>query len=342
MTDKAESALVLGATGGIGGAVTRALMRRGWTVKALVRDQNKAQREWQQGTPTPHWITGDAMKRADVEAAAAGAGMIFHGVNPPGYRNWDKVVLPMIDNTIHAARSSGARIVLPGTVYNFDPRKVDWVDERSEQNPRSRKGQVRKELEARLEHAGVPVLILRAGDFFGADARQSWFTQLMAPAGKPLKRILNPATAPHSWAYLPDLAEAFARLMELDAALRPFERVQFAGYVDADGRSMAALIQQAADDPRLPIWRFPWWSLGLAAPFGGFPREAWEIRDHWRYPMQFDNARLLQLIGEEPHTAPLQAVRATLEGTGVLAASRSQSRAVASTMASPTRLGPGK
>jgi hypothetical protein len=40
---------------------------------------------------------------------------------PPGYRDWARLVLPMIDNTIAAARASGARIVLPGTVYNYGP-----------------------------------------------------------------------------------------------------------------------------------------------------------------------------------------------------------------------------
>ena len=47
--------------------------------------------------------------------------VIVHAVNPPGYRNWCKLVLPMLDNTISAARLTGARIVLPGTVYNFGP-----------------------------------------------------------------------------------------------------------------------------------------------------------------------------------------------------------------------------
>jgi hypothetical protein len=42
-------------------------------------------------------------------------------VNPPGYRNWGELVLPMLDNTTAAARSNGARIVLPGTIYNFGP-----------------------------------------------------------------------------------------------------------------------------------------------------------------------------------------------------------------------------
>ncbi len=45
--------------------------------------------------------------------------VIVHAVNPPGYRDWEKLVLPMLNNAIAAAGAVGARIVLPGTVYNF-------------------------------------------------------------------------------------------------------------------------------------------------------------------------------------------------------------------------------
>jgi hypothetical protein len=49
------------------------------------------------------------------------ADLIVHAVNPPGYRNWRGLALPMLDNTIAAAKSAGARIMFPGTVYNFGP-----------------------------------------------------------------------------------------------------------------------------------------------------------------------------------------------------------------------------
>ncbi len=39
----------------------------------------------------------------DVVAAAKGVDVIVHAVNPPGYRKWSEVVLPMLDNTIAAA-----------------------------------------------------------------------------------------------------------------------------------------------------------------------------------------------------------------------------------------------
>jgi uncharacterized protein YbjT (DUF2867 family) len=94
-------ALVIGATGGIGGATAAALARHGWTVRGLTRRP-------QPGKAAIEWVAGDAMNAADVLAAAQGASLIVHGANPPGYRNWGTQVLPMIDNTIAAAEEVGA------------------------------------------------------------------------------------------------------------------------------------------------------------------------------------------------------------------------------------------
>src|SRR2546430_62784 len=123
-----RTALVLGITGGIGGEVAIALLRRGWRVRALHRnpatvsvpDELRAKVEW---------VTGDAMKRDDVIAAARGVSTIVHAVNPPNYHNWAGLVLPMLDNTIAAARAERARVVLPGTIYNFGPAAFPVLSE---------------------------------------------------------------------------------------------------------------------------------------------------------------------------------------------------------------------
>lgn len=314
------TALILGATGGIGGAIGAALRRRGWTVKALARDPAKAAAGWQNGS-SPLWIAGDAMNEADVVAAAAGTSVIVHAVNPPGYRNWDRLVLPMIGNSLAAARAAGgARIILPGTVYNFEAGTTTVVDGTTPQSARSRKGAIRTKMERLLEDAApdVPSLILRAGDFFGPGIRQSWFAQAMVTPGAPVRRIVNPAIgAGHSWAYLPDLAETFARLIEMPDRLDAFERLQFEGHVDASGTEMIEAVR-AAVGRDIPVRAFPWWLMRCLAPFGGFPREVIEVGPYWRHPMRLDNRRLQRLLGNEPHTPLDTAVRHTLEALGCL------------------------
>jgi nucleoside-diphosphate-sugar epimerase len=64
-------------------------------------------------------VKGDALDRDSIVAAAQGVDAVVHAVNPPGYKNWATLVVPMIENTIAAAKASGARILLPGTIYNY-------------------------------------------------------------------------------------------------------------------------------------------------------------------------------------------------------------------------------
>ncbi len=48
-------------------------------------------RAWKGAGRTPNWIAGDGMTRADVVGAADGVAAIVHAVNPPGYRDWDRL-----------------------------------------------------------------------------------------------------------------------------------------------------------------------------------------------------------------------------------------------------------
>lgn len=313
-------ALVLGATGGIGSEVARLLVARGWTVHALHRDPGRPSKE----APGLIWRRGDAMSAADVAAAAEGVSVIVHAVNPPGYRNWGQLVLPMVDNTIAAARARGARIVLPGTVYNFGPDALPDLRETSPQNPVTVKGRIRVEMERRLRaaaDAGASVLIVRAGDFFGPRAANNWFSQGLVKPGKPIAAITYPGRPGigHQWAYLPDVAETMVRLLEKPEALEPFAVFHMEGHWDADGARMIEAIRAAAGVPDIRVGKIPWLLMRLLSPFAPFFREVSEMRYLWEAPIRMNNARLKAVLGEEPHTPLDVAVRATLIGLGCLA-----------------------
>lgn len=313
-------ALVLGATGGIGGALAAALLQRGYRVRAMHRAPER------QATARPHyeWVRGDAMRAEDVLLAAEGASVIVHGVNPPGYQNWAELVLPMIYNTITAARAVGARILMPGTIYNFGADAFPLIAEDSRQAPETVKGRIRVELERRLGGAaeqGVSVLILRAGDFFGPDAGNNWFAQGLVQPGKPVRFVVNPGRqgAGHAWAYLPDVAETFMRLLDRADALPSFARFHMDGFYDPDGTQMVAAIGRAVGRPRILTIGFPWRLAGLARPFVPLIRELHEMRYLWRETIRLDNSRLVDFLGEEPLTPIDVAVKATLQSLGCLA-----------------------
>jgi len=316
-----KNVLVLGATGGIGGEMAHRLHARGWHVRALHRRAEEIA-----ARPGMHkfdWISGDAMQRADVVAAARGVDVIVHAVNPPGYRRWAELVLPMMDNSIAAAQAFGARIVLPGTVYNYGPDALPELHVDSPQHPVTRKGAIRVQMEQRLQNAatnGVRSLIVRAGDFFGPHAGNNWFSMGLVKPGKTPGAIVYPGKrgVGHQWTYLPDLAETMARLLEQETSLETFARFHMHGHWDADGTQMTDAHCRVLGNARLPVRSFPWWLLGPAAPLVPLFREMKEMRYLWQQPVHMDNARLLQVLGEEPHTPLDEAVRATLEGLGCL------------------------
>lgn len=317
----APLALVIGATGSIGGAVAAALLAHGWRVRALNRNPVAARRD-AAGLEACDWVKGDALAEADVVAAADGASLIVHAGNPAGYSGWAKLLPPMMENVIAAAKASGARILLPGNVYNYGPDAWPVFTETSPQNPKTRKGAIRVALEQRLAQAareeGVRSLVVRAGDFFGPISASSWLTEGWVKKDKPLTTVSipGPADIAHDWAYLPDLAESMARLADREAGLEPFAVYNHRGHV-LTGEEMFQALQRVAGR-KLKRQALPWFAMAMVSPVVEMLREMLEMRYLWDNEVVMDNKKLVAELGEEPHTPLDIALRRTLEGQGCL------------------------
>ena len=317
---KTKSALIIGATGGIGSEMARVLAKRGFHVRALHRDPQQAKARIP-SLAAIDWVKGDAMNAADVLAASVGVSLVVHAANPPGYRNWKRLALPMLENSIAAAQAADARLVLPGTVYNYGPEAFPKVTESTPQQPKTRKGMIRVAMEQRLARAageGARVLIVRAGDFFGAASQNSWFSQALVKPGKPLSWLIYPGKRDvgHAWAYLPDLAETIVQLVEREAELAAFEVFHFEGHWFERGVEIAEATRRVAGVPSARIWTFPWFLVYLLSPFVETFREMIEMRYLWNFGLELDNEKLRAFLGKEPHTPLDEALRATLRELG--------------------------
>ena len=317
---ESRTALVLGVTGGIGSEMAARLLAGGWRVRALHRDPARAGAD-----ARFEWIKGDALVAADVAAAARGTSLIVHAVNPPGYRDWDKLVLPMLDNSVSAAEANGALILLPGTVYNYGPDAFPDIAEDAPQNATTRKGRIRVEMERRLrlaaERGRARVLIVRAGDYFGPGAANNWFSQGLVKPGRRPRAVTYPGRrgVGHQWAYLPDVAETMFRLIGKDS-LDPFATFHMEGHWDSDSTRMTDAIRRVLGEPELPVRRLPWLPMRLAAPFVPLLRELMEMRYLWEQPIRLRNAKLEAGIGAEPRTRLEEAIATTLASLGCIEA----------------------
>jgi len=325
MTQTSEKiALVIGATGSFGGHAAVALMRTGWRIRALARDPASAAAKAGARMPI-EWVKGDAMNADDVGRAARGVRLIVHAANPPRYRNWRGTVRQMLGATIAAAKAEGARIVYPGSVYNYAPGGGPLIGEDAPQAPVTRKGAMRVEMEAMLRRAsteGAKVLVVRAGDFFGPAAPGSalgWLTQRRAGRVRGVY-LPGPVDVGHAFAYLPDLALTTARLIEREAELADHEVFHFAGHWLARGDDLLAGIRRVAGEPRLPGLAFPWPLVIALSPFVEMFRELLEMRYLWRRPIGLSDARLRAFLGDVPATPLDAALRETLGDMGCLEA----------------------
>jgi len=329
---QAPLALIVGARGGWGGAMARCMAQRGWRVRAMARGAAPAD-------PSIEWVRGDALIGSDVMRAAEGAQVLVHAVNPPGYVRWRELALPMLRHSMGAAAAHGVRLMMPGNVYNFGPDAGERVTEDAPQHPLTRKGAVRAEMESMLAEAaardGLKSLVLRCGDFFGGDGPSSWFNITMVKPDRPVKSVVEPHTAGvgHSWAHLPDAVLAATLCLELGLAepgcLAMAERLHFKGHELADGCELLATVAEVVAQDRalqglapraVTMRKLPWRFMSALALVSPLLREVREMRYLWQQPLALDNARLLVLLGEEPHTPLLQAVQASLRRMGCLGA----------------------
>jgi len=163
---------------------------------------------------------------------------------------------------------------------------------------------------------GVRALVVRAGDFYGPRAGNSWFAQGMVPTAGPVKRVFNPGRAGvgHAWAYLPDLAETMVRLLERENELADFDAFHFGGTWVAENRLFAEAIRRAAGRPNAKIYPFPWPVVHAMAPFNETAREMREMIYLWRRPLRLVERKLQGFLGDVPGTPTIDAVKATLRG----------------------------
>ena len=260
--------LVAGASGLFGSHAARAFAAAGWEV-----------RRYQRGT--------------DMAVAAQGADVIVNAMNPPMYHDWQRLVPAITAQAIAAARASGATLIVPASVYNYGSQPRPWGPS-TPQKPNTRKGAVRVQMEAEYRASGVPVILLRGGDFMDAEGKTQGMGMALRGLAKGKVMAFGGVDVARAYAYLPDIARAAVALAAVRAQLPRYADIPFAGLTFSVQELVAMFQRQTGQSHR--VTRFPWWLMGLASPFWELAREMSEMRYLYDLPHRLDGATMQAVL----------------------------------------------
>jgi dihydroflavonol-4-reductase len=258
------TALVLGATGFIGGHIALAALRQGWDVRGLRRSP---QATGHIGSAPLKWFQGDLDRPESLRAAFEGARIVFHaaGYYPRSGRRIPQQVAHSVRQTravVEACRGAGCeRLIYTSTLTTIgNPRPpTRLADERDLYEPGSLARSAYYESKYAMESevlraaASLPVVVLNPTAVFGPGDRPGGLASILAAVGRGwgvawVEAAINVVD-------VRDVAEAHVRAAHVG---RPGERYILGGH-NLAVRELLTLVARLAGvpPPRLRL------SLGL-------------------------------------------------------------------------------
>ncbi len=287
MTTQKSTYVVLGASGAAGSAILTSLVSAGHDARGVNRSGP--------GPAAPagvDWRIADAGSPQGLRAALTGAEVLYMAAQP-AYHRWPAEFPAMMHRVVDAAEGAGVRrLVMVDNLYAYGPGSSPMT-EQTPQRATDHKGMTRAAMAEELlaVHAAgrIEVVIGRASDYFGPYADNSGITALAIEpvAGRGKLRWMGSMDAPHSCAYMPDVADAF---VALGTAPDTAGRIWHLPHAPAvTGAQFLALVNDALPAPRataLVSTRM----LRLAAPFHRISRESLPLAYQWTEPFLVDDA----------------------------------------------------
>lgn len=203
---------ILGANGNIAQIVSNELNLHGIQVRQFSRNPQKE-------NDSDDLASGDLLDSLAVNNAVSGAEVVYllAGIKYSS-KIWEEEWPIIMSNTIEACISNNAKLVFFDNMYAYDPEQISNLTEETPLNPKSRKGQVRKEILEMLwkavEEKKLTAMVARAADFYGPNASNSFLNELVIKRMKSGKapQWLYSGDKKHSFTYIPDAGKATAFL----------------------------------------------------------------------------------------------------------------------------------
>ncbi len=280
-----EKHVVLGA-GQVGKALAATLTQRGHNVVSVQRSAALPQA----GVTA---MRGDLADLAFAREVGQNADVIYHVV-APAYHRWPQELPKLTEGVLAATQTSGARLVVLDNLYSFGPMHGVAMNERSREDPCSKKGEVRKRMADKLyaaHQAGTAkVTFARASDFVGPGIEQAvlsgrFFDSVMR--GKP-GDLLGDPTLPHALTYIDDVVATLITLGSSDRGegqtwiVPTLAAMPIATWITAFETQLSIKIRTRVAPP---------WLMAVLGVFVPMMRELKEMNYQWTEPYLVDDSK---------------------------------------------------
>ena len=315
--------LVTGATGFTGGHLVRSLASRGYTVRALVRQDTQARELEHAGVEAS---LGSLQDRASIARAVNGIDIVYHiaavyreaGIPRATYRAVNAVAVGAL---IEAAADAGVRRVVHCSTVGVHG---DIEHPPATEDAPIRPGDIYQVTKVEGEQiardaatrTGVPVTIARPSGIYGPGDRR--LLKLFRGIARRRFVVLGSGDIFYHLTYIDDLVEGFRLCGEVPAAANR-TYILAGAEVTSLNELMTLIAREAGVDPpalKLPVW--PFWLAGAACeaicvPLGIEPPIYRRRVDFFTKSRAFDISRARAEIGYAPQVSLRDGIRRTLE-----------------------------
>lgn len=313
-----KKAIVVGASGGTGAAITEELVKRGIPVIAFGRSRSKLESlAGSLGYPAHLSLAvGNAFNPEDIVSAAADAEVLFHCANVP-YHEMERQLIPLGEAVLEAADRLGLKVVAVDGIYPYGRRQATPVTEEHPKQPHTRKGRIRLafgEMVMGSRWSRARALIVRLPDYYGPTANEASYlgSTLAAVAAGKLAFFIGNMRVPREYVYLPDAAHMIVNIALRDESYGQEWNIPGNGVIS--GKELVRIARRASGSklPVIPLGRASLSLLGRFVPVMG---EIVEMLYLTEEPLRLSGGKYERLIGAIPGTSYEEGIAATIRSS---------------------------
>lgn len=304
-----KTALVLGASGGMGYSIVKELSSRGVSVIAFARNKERLEKLFG-NDDNVRIFNGDVFQVDDLKAAAKGIDVIFQSANIP-YKDWEGKLVSFMTNIVETAKVSSAKFVMVENIYAYGRSTGRKVCESTEKNPHTKKGKIRLQVEGIVKNSGVEALIAHFPDFYGPNAENTilHFTLQNVVENKRASYVGNKQIA-REFIYTPDGAKAIVELASNENAYG--QNWNIPGVNVITGNEIVEIIREVSGYQK-SVSTVSKNLIRLLGLFNANMREVVEMFYLNEEPVVLDGKKYESLIGPIPRTPYRKGLQETLD-----------------------------